>query len=74
MSKVPLTEFNSTSNEQIIRSPSFQHRILDALIELMPTHQALVKEIFVDNSRLISFTSMFVLFHREKLLKESFDD
>jgi len=71
-SKAPLIEFNSTSNQQIIMSPSFQHRILDALIELMPTHHVLVKEIFVDSKRLVSFTSMFVHFYREKTLNGDF--
>jgi hypothetical protein len=72
MFKAPLIEFDATSNEQIIMCPSFQHRILDVLIDLMPTHTKLVKDILENNEKLISFTESFVHFYRNKTLNGNF--
>lgn len=66
--KAPLAEFDAISNEQIIFSPSFQHRILDALIDLLPTHTKFVQNILENNEQLIAFTQSFVHFYREKTL------
>jgi hypothetical protein len=74
ITKAPLVEFESTSNEQIILSPTFQHRILDALLDLIDKHNADVKVILEDNSHLISFTTMFVNFYRLKQLDGSSND
>jgi hypothetical protein len=62
--KAPLTEFDAVSNEQIIFSPSFQSRILDALIDLLPTHNEIVQTILENNDKLIDLTKSFVHFYR----------
>ena len=66
--KAPLIEFETTSNEQIIMSPSFQYRILDVLFDLLPTHSNLVKDFLENNEKLIPLTESFVLFYRQKML------
>lgn len=68
LSKAPLNEFDGADNLQIIMSPSFQQRVLDVLIELIPTHTKFVKEIFAHNNNLFLFTKMFVNFYRDKTL------
>lgn len=70
--KAPLIEFETTSNEQIINSPSFQYRILDVLFDLLPTHTKLVKDILENNEKLIPLTESFVNFYRKKTLNANF--
>jgi hypothetical protein len=59
-----LDDFDGADNLQIIMSPSFQKKIIDALILLAPSNTRFVKEIFSDSDNLISFTKMFVNFYR----------
>lgn len=70
--KAPLVEFDSVSNEQIIMSPSFQYRILDVLIDLLPTHTKYVQDILGNNEKLIPLTESFVNFYRQKTLNGDF--
>ncbi len=72
--KAPLVEFDSVSNEQIIMSPAFQHRILDALLDLLPSHCEFTTEILENNSLLIPFTTKFVNFYRLKQLNSASND
>lgn len=69
--KAPLLEFDSVSNEQIIMSPAFQHRILDALLDLLPSHREFTTGILENNSLLILFTTQFVNFYRLKQLNNT---
>ena len=64
----PLIEFDAVSNEQIIFSPSFQSRILDALMDLLPTHTKEVQAILENNDKLIDLTKSFVHYYRNKTL------
>ena len=70
--KAPLAEFDAVSNEQIIFSPSFQSRILDALIDLLPTHNEAVQAILENNDKLIDLTKSFVNYYRDKTLNGDF--
>jgi membrane-bound metal-dependent hydrolase YbcI (DUF457 family) len=72
--KAPLVEFDSVSNEQIIMAPAFQHRILDALLDLLPRHREFTTGILKDNSLLIPFTKLFVNFYRLKQLNSTSND
>ncbi len=72
--KAPLVEFDSTSKEQIIMSPAFQHRILDALLDLLPNHRDFTLGILQNTSLLIPFTTKFVNFYRQKQLNSASND
>lgn len=74
LQKAPLVEFDSVSNEQIIMSPAFQHRILDALLDLLPSHSEFTTGILNNNSLLIPFTTKFVNFYRLKQLNSISND